>query len=492
MPLPPGPKALPILGNLLDMPTKRLGPSLRDLADKYGDVTYLNILGQPTIILNSFEAAHAILEGRSANTSDRPRIVMTELAGFDWQFAVQGYTQTWRKNRRAFHDAFHPNAIPQYRPIHLRQCHRFLQRLLEEPENFIALARHVFSASIMDAVYGIVVAERDDPVLTRAEQIAATFSNIIVPGRYMVELLPSLSFLPSWLPGARFKRDAKRWRTQVIAARDETYDVFMESMANGNARPCALSSLVETATQKEGSLSEEDEQRFRNVAGLAYLAGADTTLHSMHAFFLAMVQFPEAQKKAQQELDAVVGPDRLPEFADREALPYVRAAIKETIRWHTVAPIGISHRTVEEDEYNGYRIPAGSVVVPNAWAMSQDPVTYPQPDKFIPERFLQDNEGAAHVVDPEKFQFGFGRRICPGRHFANDALFLAVASVLHVFDIGPPMGEDGKPLPVAPKIVMDYFLSYPEPFQCTITPRSEKASMLVRNSDVVTIDDDAV
>lgn len=54
---------------------------------------------------------------------------------------MQGYTQTWRKNRRAFHDAFHPNAIPQYRPIHLRQCHRFLQRLLEEPENFIALAR---------------------------------------------------------------------------------------------------------------------------------------------------------------------------------------------------------------------------------------------------------------------------------------------------------------------------------------------------------------
>lgn len=87
----------------------------------------------------------------------------------------------------------------------------------------------------------------------------------------------------------------------------------------------------------------------------------------MHAFFLAMVQFPEAQKMAQQELDAVVGPDRLPDFADREALPYVRAVIKETIRWHTVAPIGISHRTVEEDEYNGYRIPAGSAVVPNAW-----------------------------------------------------------------------------------------------------------------------------
>ncbi|OJT08238.1 Fumitremorgin C synthase [Trametes pubescens] len=80
-----------------------------------------------------------------------------------------------------------------------------------------------------------------------------------------------------------------------------------------------------------------------------------------------MVQFPEVQKKAQQELDVVVGPDRLPDFADREARPYVRAIMKETMRWHAVAPIGISHRMVDEDEYKGYRIPAGSVVVPNAW-----------------------------------------------------------------------------------------------------------------------------
>lgn len=112
--------------------------------------------------------------------------------------------------------------------------------------------------------------------------------------------------------------------------------------------------------------------------------------------------------------------------------------------------------------------------------MSQDPVAYPQPEMFIPERFLHGYSGkdGSEVRDPERFQFASvagklldrsqtrdprvtdrTHRICPGRHFANDALFLAVASVLHTFDIRAPLGLDGKPLPVAPKIVRDFFLS---------------------------------
>ncbi|EIW55318.1 O-methylsterigmatocystin oxidoreductase [Trametes versicolor FP-101664 SS1] len=490
LPLPPGPRPLPILGNLFDMPTKQLGPSLRDMADKYGDVVYLDILGQPMVVVNSFEAALTILESRSANTSDRPQSPMAELCGFLWQFSLKGYTQTWRQYRKDFHSTFHPNAIPQYRPIHLREGRRLLQRLLETPENYLAITRHAFSATIMDAVYGIVVAERDDPVLARAEKVTARFSNIVTPGKYLVEVLPALRFLPSWLPGAQFKRNAEKWRPEIAAARDETFHISMDAIARGDARPCALASLVEKAMQKDGSISEQESERFRDVTAIAFLGKVLSTLNSMHAFFLAMVQFPEAQRKAQRELDAVIGPDRLPEFADRDALPYVRALVKEVMRWHSVAPTAIAHRTVDEDEYKGYRIPAGSIIVPNSWAMSQDPVAYPQPEMFIPERFLRGYSGkdGSEVRDPERFQFGFvtdrTHRICPGRHFANDALFLAVASVLHTFDIRAPLGLDGKPLPVAPKIVRDFFLSYPEPFECTITPRSEKATLLIRNSDI--------
>lgn len=76
---------------------------------------------------------------------------------------------------------------------------------------------------------------------------------------------------------------------------------------------------------------------------------------------------PDAQRKAQAELDSVVGGDRLPQFSDRESLPYVNALVKEVIRWHTVAPIGVPHRSLEDDVYAGHFIPGGSIVMVNQW-----------------------------------------------------------------------------------------------------------------------------
>ncbi|KAI0642607.1 O-methylsterigmatocystin oxidoreductase [Trametes meyenii] len=465
------------------MPSKRLGPSLRELGKKYvGDVTYLNMLGQPMVVINTYEAAIEILEGRSANTSDRPRIVMAELTNYMWEFAIQGYSQAWRQRRRAFHGFFHPNAVPEYRPIHLRECRRFLQRLLDTPQDFVALARHVFSASIMDVAYGIQVAEHNDPYIQMAEKAAAIFSDIVVPGRYLVEVMPFLKHVPPWFPGAGFKRQATRWGYDVSTLRHAPYDAAMRAIANGEARPSMVASLVETAIRKEGAVSPEDDECFRDVAGLTYLTGADTTLFSTRALFLAMVQYPDVQRKAQEELDTIVGPDRLPEFSDRQSLPYVDAMVKEVIRWHSVVPLGVSHRTLDEDEYNGYRIPAGTVLIPNAWAMSRDPETYSDPNTFCPERFLGGQKYGPAERDPEKFQFGFGRRICPGRHFANDALFITVASVLHVFNIEAPLGEDGKPVVVNPEIALDSFLSYPQPFPCNINPRTSQAEALIRNA----------
>ena len=87
----------------------------------------------------------------------------------------------------------------------------------------------------------------------------------------------------------------------------------------------------------------------------------------MLTFLLAMVLNPEAQCRAQEELMAIVGPNRLPEFSDRDALPYVNALVRECTRWIPVAPIGFPHGCTEEDEYRGYRIPKGATVIPNQW-----------------------------------------------------------------------------------------------------------------------------
>ena len=83
--------------------------------------------------------------------------------------------------------------------------------------------------------------------------------------------------------------------------------------------------------------------------------------------FLAMSLYPEVQKKAQAELDAIVGPNRLPNFDDRNSLVYVNAIVKESLRWHNVIPLSIPHRTIEDDEIRGYFVPAGTTLIPNIW-----------------------------------------------------------------------------------------------------------------------------
>lgn len=150
----------------------------------------------------------------------------------------------------------------------------------------------------------------------------------------------------------------------------------------------------------------------------------------MGAFFLAIALYPEVQKKAQKELDAVVGTERLPDFSDRPSLPYVNAIIKELLRWHPVTPLGVPHQIVADDEYNGHLLPGGATVFVNIWCVRgssaktsrcmvstfhrgilHDPEVYAQPDDFIPERFL-DSAGNLDVGgrDPSDVAFGFGRR----------------------------------------------------------------------------------
>ena len=98
------------------------------------------------------------------------------------------------------------------------------------------------------------------------------------------------------------------------------------------------------------------------------------TFAMLQAMFVAMSLYPDVQKKAQTELDAVVGRDRLPKIEDREALVYINALVKELLRWHNVTPLGIAHRTIEDDEFQGFFIPGGTVLVANVWFVRIDSV----------------------------------------------------------------------------------------------------------------------
>jgi len=220
-----------------------------------------------------------------------------------------------------------------------------------------------------------------------------------------------------------------------------------------------------------------DEQMIQEVAAVSYTAGSDTTASSLGSFFLAMAVHPDAQKKAQREIDSVVGTHRLPEFEDRPSLPFVEALFRELMRWRPVLPLGVSHATTTDDVYEGYYIPKGAMVISNIWAMTRNEAIYPEPDRFNPDRFFT-AEGDLND-DDTILTFGFGRRICPGRHTADASVWCTIVSVLATFDIAKAKDANGNEIDIDP-VYSDGLVSHPEPFVCSITPRSDKARDLVQ------------
>jgi len=123
-----------------------------------------------------------------------------------------------------------------------------------------------------------------------------------------------------------------------------------------------------------------------------------------------MVLNPKAMKKAQEELDRVVGEGELPDFSHKDNLPYIDALVKEVLRWNPSLPITVPNRAMQDDVYRGYFIPKGATVIKNVWAIFRDPKVYPDPEAFNPDRFLKDGKIDPLVFNPEDRAFGTGRR----------------------------------------------------------------------------------
>ncbi len=164
---------------------------------------------------------------------------------------------------------------------------------------------------------------------------------------------------------------------------------------------------------------------------------------------LAMIAFPQVQRRAQAEIDAVVGRDRLPTFDDTHRLPYVRAIIREVLRWRPAAPFSVPHVATEEDWYEGMLIPKGTVCISNLWHCNHDRAVFGEDaDEFWPERHL-DEHGELLPRPVETYQaghvsFGFGRRICVGKDLALESLFIDTARILWATILERARDENGK------------------------------------------------
>jgi len=223
----------------------------------------------------------------------------------------------------------------------------------------------------------------------------------------------------------------------------------------------------------------QDIEIIKDVGANVYMAASDTTSAILQVFILAMTSFPEIQKKVQEELDRVLC-GRLPTHSDIALLPYFSAVIKETIRWRPIVPLGgVPHLVDEDTSYNGYIIPAGTVILPNIWAMLNDEMEYPDPRSFKPERHI--NDGKNGPRNPADTIFGFGRRVCPGSHIGLSNLHISAASILTLFNINQAHDENGRPIPFSDLVKPSGAIVAPQPFPCSIVPRSEEASGLINS-----------
>lgn len=198
-----------------------------------------------------------------------------------------------------------------------------------------------------------------------------------------------------------------------------------------------------------------------------------------------MLQYPETQRKARAEIDAVIGLDRLPRISDKVSLPYVRSLLTEVLRLHPSGPFGKSqysfcnrqkmfkqgagapHALSVDYTYEGFHLPRGTILMSNFWcalinsttnllqnfaqvehpslyrSMLHDPEVYQNPMEFIPERY---NNSDAEMKKVAELNFGLGRRACPGSSFAEDTLYAMITTVLSTCEILPPLDKSGKPV----------------------------------------------
>jgi len=149
--------------------------------------------------------------------------------------------------------------------------------------------------------------------------------------------------------------------------------------------------------------------------------------------------------------------------------------------WHLVLPLGIPHKATHADEYDGYYIPKGTILIGNAWSILNDPVVFRNPEEFRPERYLKDGKLDPDATDPDCAAFGYGRRVCPGRHLSDNSLYSVVSCLLAVYDIKPAVDDHGDTVKLKPEFTSG-LLSHPVPFKCSIKPRTTAAEALIRDS----------
>ncbi|KAF6741055.1 cytochrome P450 [Ephemerocybe angulata] len=475
--LPPGPPRTPFLGHLFRVPRELPWVKYHDMCRELGsDVVALEVLGTTIIVLDSAEAVNELLERRSHIYSSRPHLPMIcDLMGWEFNIGLMPYGErslVWRMHRKMFHQSFQSSAVTSFHPQEVKAARQLVQNLYQRPEDFTTHFRLMAGYVVLSAAYGIEPLGEDDPYIKISEEAIHYLVEAAVPGAFLVDIIPAMRYIPKWMPFAHFQRFAETSRNHIEKMRQSPYEEAKSSSGMS-------SSFVQKRLKEMDHTGDTEayEEVVMNTASAMFVGGFDTIIAAMSALLFAMMTHPEAQRRAQAEIDSVIS-SGLPTFEDRKSLPYITAIVKEVLRWKPVTPMAAAHVLEVDDEYRGHFLPAGSLVIGNAWAILSNEATYPDPFSFRPDRFLAGKDGSMNPCPDPDFAFGFGRRVCPGRLMALGVLWISIASILTVYDISKGVDKHGHDIQPVYEPGPSSLVFMPLPFTCTIKPRNAKAELV--------------
>ena len=456
--LPPGPRPLFLIKNLHQMPRSYPWRALQKWHEIYGPIISLQYGQRVMISIGSYKVAHDLLEKRKNIYDSRPLFVVSGKymsKGLNTALIPSG--AQWKTHRRLTSNFLSDRQIRSYREMQGVESKQLLYNLLRS-EDFSGEFRRFSLSIIMTLAYGKRVESRLNPEieeLTRHIKNIATAMTKTTSG--LVEAFPILDrLLPRW---------AAPWRRMGDMSFEHTSKFYMQHAQSST--PFSWARQISDFKEAQGL----SPVALSCIIGVFIDGGMETTTSVLEFFTVASVLHPNSVGKAQEELDSVVGQNRLPSFDDTPNLPFVNAFIKEVLRWRPVLPMGLPHSPREDDEYLGYHIPKGALVVENQWAINLDNERFQDSHKFMPERWLQD-------PDQQISTFGFGRRTCPGKQIAQNSMFIAIARILWAYNISH-YHINGKKVPIDPLDTKQTLGAGPSPFKASFSIRSPAHQRIV-------------
>ncbi|CAA0830373.1 cytochrome P450- family 76- subfamily G-polypeptide 1 [Striga hermonthica] len=444
---PPGPKGIPVLGNLHqlgDLPHA----SMHRWRSAHGPVIWLKLGSVYTMVVQSSSAAAELFKKHDLPFADRK--VPDVLTAYDFNRGTLGMNQFgghWRVLRRLCSMEFLVNKRMNETSYLRHRIRDNMERwILEESAanrakggpGAVQLSRFLFLMAFN--LVGNLMLSRD--LLDAKDPESRQFFDCM---NRVLELsgTPNIAdYLPwlKWMDPAGMRREMKRNLkiTMRIASRFIQERVDERKAGKIREKKDFLDVLLEYEGDGKDGPDRMTEKNINIVITEMFFAGSETTSISIEWGFAELLRSPATFKKVREELDRIVGVDRRVEEKDIENMPYLQAVVKEALRLHPVLPLLLPRNTQEATDYMGYHIPKGTQVFVNAWSIGRDPEVWPDPLEFRPERFLGSNieyKGQHFELIP----FGSGRRICVGFPLAHRTVHLAIATLVQSFDwdLGP-------------------------------------------------------